>query len=74
MSTPKKGDAVSVQLAGAGVNTYDPYTVSRVSKGKVYLDGLDQPFELDGKWTGFEIPGFRMTVLFDGGAKAAKSK
>jgi len=41
----KKGQAVVVALTGAGFTTREDYVVEKVTKDKVWVDGLDAPFD-----------------------------
>jgi hypothetical protein len=60
----KKGDKVTVRINGAGVVSYEEDTVSRVSKGIVYLsgDGTSQGFRQDGKAVGAGMFGFSFSI------------
>lgn len=66
MSKPKKGDVVTVRLVGPGVTTNELDSIVKVTKGKLWISAAE-PFDHSGKYLGFQIPGFCMSVLFDGG-------
>jgi hypothetical protein len=43
------GQEVTMSVRGAGVTSYEDWTVESVEDGVVYLDGSDRRFGLDGK-------------------------
>jgi len=68
----KKGDEVVVEIRGASITTYEhEHYVTRVSKGKVYLQDFETPFDAETRAYGDNgvIPGFSMWLRTKGEVK-----